>query len=183
MSNRQEKPFTSLGNHLKYVREQAKQSLAEVSGAVEIDEQYLERIEAGVERPAEDILLLLISHFGVKDREAVQLWESAEYDNDMPDDIKPVEEQIVLGNKSVLMVMAVDNRTSYTDDITVIANSSGLTLQFGQTQGKAKANPVASLGMSHEQAEIVIKAMQSALLHSKYNGHTKLLPPPSTPEA
>ena len=63
-------PFMSLGNHLKYVREQARQSLAEVSGAVEIDEAYLQRIEAGVERPAEDILLLLISHFGVKDREA-----------------------------------------------------------------------------------------------------------------
>lgn len=57
----------------------------EVSGAVEIDEKRLKRIEAGIERPAEDILLLLISHFGVADREAVQLWELADYDSDMPD--------------------------------------------------------------------------------------------------
>ncbi len=61
-------PFLPLGNHLKYVREQSRESLAEVSGAVEIDEQHLERIEAGLERPAEDILLLLINHFQVQDR-------------------------------------------------------------------------------------------------------------------
>jgi transcriptional regulator with XRE-family HTH domain len=183
MSNRQEKPFTSLGNHLKYVREQAKQSLGEVSGAVEIDENYLERIEAGVERPAEDILLLLIRHFGVKDREAVQLWESAEYDSDMPEDIRISEEQIVLNNKSVMMVMAVDMRTIYTDDITVMANPSGVTLQFNQTQGQGQTSPVARLGMSQDQAEIVVKALQTALLHAKYGGATKLLPPPNAPEA
>ena len=51
-------PFQPLGGHLKYLREQSHQSLAEVSGAVEIDESALERIEAGLERPAEDVLLL-----------------------------------------------------------------------------------------------------------------------------
>src|ERR1700683_4187621 len=81
-------PYITLGQHLKYVREQSRQSLLEVSGAVEIDEDRLERIEAGIERPAEDILLLLISHFGVADREAVQLWELADYDSEMPEQIK-----------------------------------------------------------------------------------------------
>lgn len=177
--SKSEKKFTSLGNHLKYVREQAKQSLAEVSGAVEIDEQYLEKIEAGLERPAEDILLLLISHFGVKDREAIQLWESAEYDSSIPDEIRLNEEQIVLGNKSVVMVMGHDTRTAYTDEVSVTVNQSGLTIQFGQSQGQTKPNLVANLGMSHAQAEIVIQAMQTALLHSKYGGR-KLLPPPTS---
>jgi transcriptional regulator with XRE-family HTH domain len=99
-------PYKSLGSHLKYVREQSRQSLMEVSGAVEIDQRSLERIEAGIERPAEDILLLLISHFGVADREAVQLWELANYDSDMPDQIRPEAEPqlpLILRRPSVLI--------------------------------------------------------------------------------
>jgi transcriptional regulator with XRE-family HTH domain len=169
--------YMSLGNHLKYVREQAKQSLAEVSGAVEIDEAYLRRIEAGVERPAEDILLLLISHFGVKDREAVQLWESAEYNSDMPDEIKP--ENIVhdLNNKPVVMLLATDMRTIYTDGVEVIATPAGVTLNFTQTVNNTQYSPVARIGMSQQQAEQVIKSMQTALLHAKFINGKKLLPP------
>jgi len=76
-------PFKTLGTHLKYLREQVRESLAEVSGAVEIDVNVLERIEQGFERPSEDILLLLISHFAMPDQEAVQLWELAGYDGDV----------------------------------------------------------------------------------------------------
>lgn len=168
-------PFMSLGNHLKYVREQAKQSLAEVSGAVEIDEDYLQRIEAGVERPAEDILLLLISHFGVKDREAVQLWESAEYDSDMPDEFKPENE--LSGNKPVVMLMAMDMRTVYSDGVEVIATPAGVTMNFTQTLAGSQRSPVARIGMSQHQASEVIKSLQTALLHAKYIGGTKFLPP------
>src|SRR5438309_12010771 len=73
-------PFKTLGTHLKYLREQSNESLAEVSGAVEIAEDALMRIEDGQERPEEDILLLLINHFAMPDQEAVQLWELAGYD-------------------------------------------------------------------------------------------------------
>ncbi len=170
-------PFMSLGNHLKYVREQARQSLAEVSGAVEIDEAYLQRIEAGVERPAEDILLLLISHFGVKDREAVQLWESAEYDSDLPDEFKPENELSQLGNKPVVMLMAMDMRTVYSDGIEVVATPAGVTMNFSQTLAGSQSSPVARIGMSQQQAEQVIKSLQTALLHAKYNNGNKLLPP------
>lgn len=173
------KPFTSLGNHLKYVREQAKQSLAEVSGAVEIDESYLQRIEEGVERPGEDILLLLISHFGVKDREAVQLWESAEYDSAIPDDFKSENELAQLGNKQVVMLMAMDMRTVYSDGLEVLATPAGVTMNFTQTLSGSQVSPVARVGMSQQQAEQVIKSMQTALLHAKYIGGTKLLPPSS----
>lgn len=170
----QQKRFQELGSHLKYVREQAQQSLAEVSGAVEIDEQQLERIEAGLERPAEDILLLLISHFGVKDREAVQLWEMAEYDSDLPTELKLDEGE---GGKPIVMILAVDVRTMYTDNMDVSVNPSGVTLQFNQTVNN-QTTPVARVGMSHQQAEAVARTIQQALLQAKY-GRNNLLPPPS----
>lgn len=166
-----------MGSHLKYVREQAKQSLAEVSGAVEIDETYLERIEAGEERPAEDILLLLISHFGVKDREAVQLWESAEYDSDLPDEIKIENDLSQLANKSVVMLMAMDMRTIYSDGVEVSVTPAGVTLNFTQSQSGTQVSPVSRIGMSHQQALAVIKTIEKTMLQAKYMGNNKLLPP------
>src|SRR5579885_2464316 len=74
-------PYTALGTHLKYLREQHKESLAEVSGAVEIEIENLARMENGLERPSEEILMLLINHFDIQDNEAVQLWELAGYDS------------------------------------------------------------------------------------------------------
>jgi len=171
-----ETPYSNLGNHLRYVREQSKQSLAEVSGAVEIDEQQLERIEAGLERPSEDILLLLISYFNVKDREAVQLWELGEYDSDIPEEIRIDAEQS--GGKPVVMLLATDMRTLYSDNLEVAINPAGVTLHFSQTAAPNQTTPVARIGMSHQQAEMVIKAMQAALLQAKY-GHNRLLPPES----
>ena len=177
MMSEHHKPFTSLGSHLKFVREQAKQSLAEVSGAVEIDETYLARIEAGLERPAEDILLLLISHFGVKDREAVQLWESAEYDTAIPDEIKLENDPHNLTNKPVLMLMAMDMRTVYSDGLEIIANPAGVTLNFSQTLNPNQSAPVARVGISPQQAELMIKQLQTALLHARYSSPRRLLPP------
>jgi transcriptional regulator with XRE-family HTH domain len=171
-----EKPYSSLGSHLRYVREQSRQTLAEVSGAVEIDEQQLARIEAGVERPAEDILLLLISHFGVKDREAVQLWELADYDSEMPQDIR--FEADGSQTRPTVMLLAMDMRTMYSDGLDVVVNPAGVTLHFNQTNPQSETTPVARIGMSHQQAEMVIKTLQQALLHAKYNS-SKLLPPPT----
>lgn len=74
-----ETPFKPLGKKLKELRNQANESLAEASGAVEIDVRQLASFELGQTRPAEDVLLLLLSHFSVKDDEAVKLWEVAGY--------------------------------------------------------------------------------------------------------
>lgn len=173
----QKTPYSTLGSHLKYVREQSRQSLVEVSGAVEIDEQRLARIEAGIERPAEDILLLLISHFGVADREAVQLWELANYDSDLPDQIKPEALDQQLMSKNVVMLVGFDTRTIYSDGMDVIWNKAGMTLNFTQATGSDQNLSVAKIGMSHEQAVQVMNTLQRAILHAKYVGDTKLLPP------
>lgn len=172
-------PYITLGRHLKYVREQARQSLLEVSGAVEIEEDSLKRIEAGVERPAEDILLLLISHFGVADREAVQLWELADYDSDIPDQLKPETENEQSGTKNVVMLIGFDTRTIYSDGLDILANQAGLTLNFTQAVGQGQQLPIAKVGMSYDQAAKVLEALQRSLMHARYVGDTKLLPPPA----
>ncbi|HEX4774678.1 MAG TPA: helix-turn-helix transcriptional regulator [Candidatus Saccharimonadales bacterium] len=169
-------PYVSLGNHLKYVREQSKQSLAEVSGAVEIDETKLARIEAGFERPDEEVLLLLISHFRVQDREAVQLWELANYDADMPNDFLSGPDLNHQG-KQTIMLLAMDVRTMYSDGFEITANTAGVTLNFSQSVGKNQSAPIARVGMSREQAEQLLKALEKTLIKVKYQGPNKLLPP------
>ncbi len=173
-----EAPFITLGKHLKYVREQSRQSVAEVSGAVEIDEQQLRRIEAGQERPSEDVLMLLINHFGVQDREAVQLWELADYSGELPDQFK-ADDELISGSK-VVMLLAVDVRTLYSDGLDVTVNPGGVTLNFTQANAQSSQHPVvpvARVGMSYEQAERVLQTIQRALLLAKYQSPTKLLPP------
>lgn len=176
------KPFVALGRHLKYVREQARQSLSEVSGAVEIDEQSLMRIEAGEERPAEDILLLLISHFGVADQEAVQLWELADYGSDLPEQIR-LDGSLQSSGKPVVMLLALDMRTLYSDGIDIQSGTAGLTLSFTQISGRqATPTPVAKVGMSYEQAEHVLQELQKALLKVQYLRAPRALPPNVQPD-
>src|SRR3989337_1467201 len=74
--------YKQLGRKLKELRGRASETLAEASGAVEIDVRELAAIELGQARPNEEVLLLLISHFGVKDEDAVKLWEMAGYGMD-----------------------------------------------------------------------------------------------------
>jgi transcriptional regulator with XRE-family HTH domain len=177
--NEPQAPYITLGRHLKYVREQSRQSLAEVSGAVEIEERHLQRIEDGLERPTEDILLLLISHFDVKDHEAVQLWELAEYDSDLPDEIRADSPAAQLEGKPMVMLLAVDVRTMYSDGLEAMVTPAGVTLHFTQAVNQSQQATVARVGMSHQQAQQVIDSLQRALLHAKYLGNTKLLPPNS----
>jgi transcriptional regulator with XRE-family HTH domain len=153
-------PFKKLGERLKNIRQRLHESVAEVSGAVEIDELVLQRIEQGVERPSEDILMLLISHFGMHDDEAAGLWQLAGYDqprehrhNDATDD----------NGKATILVMAVDPRVIYSDGVSVSANKNGVVISFAQTNGTPNPLVTAKIGMSREQAEHVIGALQSAL--------------------
>ncbi len=176
--NEQHAPFTTLGKHLKYVREQLNRTIAEVSGAVEIDDKTLERIESGFERPAEDILMLLISHFEVQDQEAVQLWELAGYDGEVPEQFRPAID-IQPGIKGAVMLLALDLRTIYSDGFEVIPSKAGVTLHFTQASGENQVSPVAKIGMSFDQAESVPKDLEQSLLKAKYQRGPKGLPPGS----
>jgi transcriptional regulator with XRE-family HTH domain len=166
-------PYKSLGNHLRYLRQQTDESVAEVSGAVEIDIEELEKIEQGLSRPSEDILMLLINHFDIQDTEAVRLWDLAGYDGQRGDRLSLSND--LLG-KTTTLLLAVDTRTMYTDGIQAFANKQGVEVTF--THGKGQ--PVARLGMSREQANQVIHTLQVALLKSQYLGGPQALPPPRT---
>lgn len=173
-------PFQTLGTHLKYLREQSQESLHEASGAVEIDVEALERIEQGEERPSEDILLLLIQHYNMHDQEAVQLWELAGYDGDASPHRLKMDETTThaLHNKQLVMLLAMDVRTMYSDGIDININQAGLTLNFTQTAGKEDHHTVGRIGMSYEQAELVSKTLQQALLRAKFLRGPHGLPAP-----
>ncbi|HWT55515.1 MAG TPA: helix-turn-helix transcriptional regulator [Candidatus Microsaccharimonas sp.] len=175
-------PFKMLGDHLKYLREQLKESLIEVSGAVEIDMDDLARIEQGVERPSEDILLLLIQHYDMHDQEAVQLWELAGYDgNESPHKIKLENNPAaMLQNKQMVMLLAMDVRTMYSDGVDININPAGVTMSFSQTTGDNQRVPVGRIGMSYEQATLVVKTLEQALLRAKYLGSQHRLPGPES---
>jgi transcriptional regulator with XRE-family HTH domain len=154
----QHQPFAHLGDTLRELRQRHKESVAEVSGAVEIDEQTLVKIEQGHERPTEDILMLLISHFGMHEDEAAGLWQLAGYDKQEDDASQPQT-----GNKTMVMIMAVDPRVVYSDGVQVVANGSGVVMNFAQSTGTPQALVTARVGMSREQAGMVLKALQVAL--------------------
>jgi hypothetical protein len=171
-------PFKTLGSHLKHLRQASSESLAEVSGAVEIEELVLQRYEDGHERPAEDILSLLISHFEMSEHEAARLWELAGYKAEAYG--QKMMDDVMNGGKNVVMLLAVDMRTAYTDSLSVATTASGVTMQFNQTSGDGNPQAVARLGMSYEQAEVVIAELQRALLHHKYLKGPKGLPSPGS---
>lgn len=159
---KQEQPFKKLGDRLKTIRQKLHESVSEVSGAVEIDETVLQRIELGTERPTEDILMLLISHFGMQDDEAAGLWQLAGYDQPRNRDHDTED----TNSKTSILVMAVDPRVIYSDGVNVTANKNGVVMAFSQNNGSQNVLTTAKIGMSREQAQGVLTALHNALTHS-----------------
>jgi DNA-binding XRE family transcriptional regulator len=176
MSNT-ERPFRTLGWHLKLAREQLKETMAEVSGAVEIEPDALELIEQGRQRPSEEILLLLISHFGLEDVEATSLWELAGY-TDIGSS-KPHQSEIAATDRSVTMSMPADLRVVYTDLVHVMVNDYGVVMNFMQgTAPGSQPMAVSRVGMSKEHARSVLEVLQQTLEQADKPRQAKLLPRP-----
>jgi transcriptional regulator with XRE-family HTH domain len=154
-----ELPFKNLGDRLKIIRQKLHESVAEVSGAVEIEEQRLQRIERGQERPTEDILMLLINHFGMQDDDAANLWQLAGYDQPHNHDDQPD----IHNGRTMVMIMAVDPRIIYSDGVQVTGNSSGIVLNFSQGAGTQQQLTTARIGMSREQAAGLLSTLQQVL--------------------
>lgn len=188
MSNeQQERPYKVLGEKLKSLRQRLHESVAEVSGAVEIDEQALLKIEQGKERPSEDILMLLINHFGVQDDDAAALWQLAGYEEcDNPDHDHYHHDdragQPEGQSRTMLMIMAVDPRVIYTDGAQVTANANGVVIGFAQGAGTPNSLTVAKLGMSREQAYSLMRTLARTLEASKPKQLPKPKPQDSTDE-
>jgi len=166
MEKQEQGPFKQLGERLRTIRQKLHESMAEVSGAVEIDEVKLKQIEQGKERPAEDILLLLINHFGIREDEAAGLWQLAGYDQPRSHDHDSSNDE-PSNSRSAVLVMAVDPRIIYSDGVQVTAGQNGVTVSFSQASGTPNSLTTARIGMSREQAYAVIRTMQDALSRSE----------------
>lgn len=154
------------------MREKRKESLAEVSGAVEIDVSVLTQYERGISRPSEDILMLLMSHFALKDEDALKIWDLAGYGR-QDDGFQPAESAAEKSVKQV-MVLPMDARVVYTDMAHIVVNKNGIVLNFMQEAGLGgQPLAVARLGMSKEHAQNVVDLLQKAL-----NQTPKYLPAP-----
>jgi len=133
----------------------------------------LQNIEQGRERPTEDILLLLINHFGMQDDDAAKLWELAGYDQPRGRDDARDNREDGQNSRTMVMIMAVDPRIIYSDGVQITANSNGVVLNFSQGVGTPHVLTTARIGMSREHAASLIRTLEQALQQSA----PKLLPP------
>ncbi len=173
-------PFRKLGENLRELRIKAQESIEEVAGAVEIDVARLEMIEAGSLRPSEDIVELLIFHFKLDEKEAVELWSEAGY-------ARPVSGDDEEPNKNIVnLSVPADSRILYTDMVHVMSNQFGVILNFVQSVGPgAQPMVVSRVGMSKEHAKSVIEVLKQALEPSdaQSNNTPKQLPAPDQAES
>lgn len=159
-------PYKNLGRKLKSLRTSINETLAEASGAVEIDVRELAKFELGQSRPSQDVLLLLMSHFGVKDDEAIKLWELADYpmtkvaSAHMVNELSPVIDE----------TKEPEDKIIFTDIVDVVVNNYGVVMNFMQNSGP-RSNPVhvARVGMSREHAKSVLQILQLTLSQTEKN--------------
>lgn len=166
MASNKPQPFSTLGQALKKLRQKTSESQIEVSGAVEIDLSSLRKYEQGADRPSEDVLLLLIQHFSLKDAEATELWRLAGYEH------IPMEEARYIMNDDfgdprgsyTHMPYQDDGPIVYTDMVQVMVNNHGVVMNFMQGLS-AHGGPlaVARVGMSREHAKSVLEVLKTTL--------------------
>lgn len=155
-------PYKPLGRRLKALRVSLNETLAEAAGSVEIDVRELASFELGQSRPTEDLLILLLSHFGVKDDEAVKLWSLAGYQMGRVQSAQmasetPPAESIVSDSPQIM----------FTDVVDVIVNNYGVVMHFMQNNGKGSPSTVAKVGMSREHAKSVLQILQVTLAQTE----------------
>lgn len=167
-------PFKQLGGNLKKMRVQRQETLAEVSGAVEIETELLSAYESGMQRPSEEILMLLMSHFALKEEDANKLWDMAGYNRDRVagDDVSMTDDG---SDRPPVLVMPMDVRIVYTDMVHLTANDFGVVMNFMQTGGPSgKPLAISRVGMSRDHAKSVLEILQKTLAQSE----PRQLPPP-----
>lgn len=167
-------PFKPLGEELLRIRKRMQESVAEVSGAVEISDDRLASYEKGELRPSEDILQLLITHFNLRDEESDRLWELAGYD-----DKQAGENEDVFNQQPAIMLLPLDARIVYSDNYRVMINKYGVVMNFMQNAGpNGQQIAVSRVGMSIEQAKRVVKVLEETIKTAEKYPSTKNLPTP-----
>lgn len=160
-------PYKGLGEALKRMRVGRQETLAEVSGAVEIETDALVVIEQGIDRPSEEILLLLVAHFNIKEDAATKLWELAGYDQAQLPNANMINDDHGQA-KAAVMIMPMDMRIVYTDRVHVMVNNYGVIMNFMQDAGlNNQPLAIARIGMSKEHARSVLEVLQKTLAETE----------------
>ncbi len=159
-------PFKDFGSRLKTLRSTAKESISDVSGAVEVDSAVLLDIEAGNLQPTEDLIMLLISHFSLKEDEATKMWQLAGYS------IDKIDSHGVLSVDNLSSPLSYDItddvKIVYTDMVQVTANKYGVVMNFMQGGGLGNQPlAVSRVGMSLEHAKSMLEVLQKTVKLSK----------------
>jgi hypothetical protein len=161
-----QQPYQLFGAKLKQIRLKAKESLIDVSGAVEADVSVLESVEAGLHQPSEDLVLLLISHFALKEDDALNFWELAGYEQEKTGTTSITADDQGMVQKA--FVSAGDARIIYTDMVHVKSNRHGLVINFLQSLGSDDHTiAVSRVGMSHTHAESLLEVLKQTLKETK----------------
>lgn len=174
--NRGKIPYKKLGQKLYQIRLSHKESLVEVSGAVELNSDIITSYEKGETRPSEDVLDLLISHFEIQDDEAEELYELAGYIEDEPVSTAPSLPDLQNAVPTMIVVPA-DSRTAYTDKVSVTVNNYGVVMNFMQSMSGGQHLPVARLGMSLEHAKSVVSVLQKTISQAEQEKRPKQIKP------
>lgn len=155
-------PYKNIGERLRRWRQRVHESVAEVSGAVEIDSEQLHKIEAGQVLPSEDILMLLISHLDVQEKDARMILEQAGYARNAFDTtgLSNMDEQII---KQMLMIIPFDNRILYSDSVNISATPQGVVMDFLQNGSNPQPATISRIGMSLEHAARMQKLLTEIL--------------------
>ena len=158
ITTKMEKVNTSFGDYLKGIRNKRKETLADVSGAVEIDVMMLDRIESGSYQPSEDVLVLLISHYNLKEDEAVRLWQLAGFNHGK------FGYQVNSTNDEMISTSSTESPVLFTDGLQVSANKYGVIINFLQgLDSSGRPQTISRLGMSKEHARTIIEVIQKTL--------------------
>jgi transcriptional regulator with XRE-family HTH domain len=177
MSDLNKTPYQPLGKQLKELRNRVNESLAEASGAVEIEVRELANFELGKSRPSEDVLLLLISHFAAKDDEAVRMWEMAGYGMDKI----PASRSDNIDTAPT--AVNSDNRILFTDIVDIMVNNYGVVMNFMQGSAGNSTQSVAKVGMSREHAKSVLKILEHTLSQTEQQLSDKIVSPDNKNQA
>jgi len=179
MASQQHHPFQPFGDHLKRLRSNASKTPAEVSSAVEIDEARLKMFEDGEQRPTEDILILLIQHYNLKDAQASELWKLAGYSGDPDEELYFMNDERGGAQQVTVAVTPNDARIVYTDMIQVMVNNYGVIINFMQGAGPSNQPlAVSRVGMSKEHARSVLEVLKKTLEQADSPQPPKLLQAP-----
>lgn len=161
-------PYSKLGQKLTQLRKELQETLPEVSGAVELDTEIIASYERGETRPSEDVLSMLITHFDIPEDEAEELWELAGY--------LPASDPTPNMPLQTMIVIPVENKIIYSDNVKVEVNKQGVVVSFSQDGVSGQPALVSRIGMSLDQAKKVSEVLSDTIKRAENAGKPKQLP-------